>query len=54
MLQIVCGAKNVDGGQKVPVALIGAKLPGGLHIKKRQAARRGIARDDLLGEGARH
>lgn len=33
-LQIVCGAKNVDAGQKVPVALIGAKMPGGLEIKK--------------------
>lgn len=33
-LQIVCGAKNVDAGQKVPVALVGAKMPGGLEIKK--------------------
>ncbi|MDA3054576.1 MULTISPECIES: phenylalanine--tRNA ligase subunit beta [unclassified Campylobacter] len=32
-LQIVCGAKNVDAGQFVAVALVGAKLPGGLEIK---------------------
>ncbi|MBA4601671.1 phenylalanine--tRNA ligase subunit beta [Thermoactinomyces mirandus] len=34
LLQIVCGAKNVAKGQRVPVALVGAKLPGGVHIKK--------------------
>ena len=34
LLQIVCGASNVAAGQMVAVALIGAKLPSGLEIKK--------------------
>jgi len=33
-LQIVCGASNVVIGMRVPTALVGAKLPGGLKIKK--------------------
>jgi len=33
-LQIVCGASNVAAGQFVPVALIGAILPGDFKIKK--------------------
>lgn len=33
-LTIVCGAPNVAAGQFVPVARIGAQLPGGLNIKK--------------------
>lgn len=31
--QIVCGAPNVAAGQYVPVAVVGATMPGGLEIK---------------------
>lgn len=34
LLDIVCGASNVGRGQKVPVALVGTTMPGGLVIKK--------------------
>jgi phenylalanyl-tRNA synthetase beta chain len=33
-LQIVCGAANVAVGMRVPVATLGARLPGGLAIKR--------------------
>ena len=33
-IQIVCGAPNVKEGILVPVAKVGAKLPGGIVIKK--------------------
>jgi len=33
-LQIICGAPNIKVGQKVPVAMIGAEMAGGLIIKK--------------------
>lgn len=39
-LQIVCGAKNVQAGQLVPIALVGCKLPNGLEIK--EAELRGV------------
>jgi len=32
--QIVCGAKNFKAGDKVPLALPGASLPGGFEIKE--------------------
>jgi phenylalanyl-tRNA synthetase beta chain len=45
-LQIVCGAKNVDVGQKVPVAIVGAKLPDGLNIKR--AKLRGVESQGMI------
>lgn len=46
VLQIVCGAKNVDAGQKVPVALIGTVMPGGMKIKK--AKLRGVESQGMI------
>ena len=34
VIQIVTGAKNVKEGDIIPIALVGAKLPGGIKIKK--------------------
>lgn len=45
-LQIVCGAKNVDAGQKVPVATIGAVMPGGMKIKR--AKLRGVESQGMI------
>jgi phenylalanyl-tRNA synthetase beta chain len=45
-LQIVCGAANVRDGLKVPAALVGARLPGDLKIKK--AKLRGVASTGML------
>ena len=33
-LPIICGAPNVDKGQKIALAPVGASLPGGINIKK--------------------
>jgi len=32
--QVVCGAKNIAPGQKVPLAKVGATLPGGFKLEK--------------------
>ncbi|MEF9991191.1 MAG: phenylalanine--tRNA ligase subunit beta [Romboutsia sp.] len=34
IIQVVTGAKNVSVGDYIPVAKVGAKLPGGIKIKK--------------------
>ncbi len=39
-LQVVCGAKNYQVGDKVPLATVGTKLPNGIEIKA--SALRGI------------
>lgn len=45
-LQIVCGAPNAKAGLIVPVALSGAKLPGGINIKKGKL--RGVESNGML------
>lgn len=45
-LNIVCGAKNIKPEQKVPVAMIGAKLPNGMVIERRKI--RGIESEGML------
>lgn len=44
--QIVCGATNYEVGSKVPVALPGAILPGGVAIK--EAALRGVPSSGMM------
>ncbi len=46
ILQIVCGAPNVKADIIVPVALNGAKLPGGIKIKKTKM--RGVESNGML------
>lgn len=46
LLQIVCGAANVAAGQNVPVAIVGAKLPDGLKIKR--AKLRGVESQGMI------
>jgi len=46
LIQIITGAQNVKEGQIVPVAMIGAHLPNGLHIKKGKL--RGLPSNGML------
>ena len=45
-LQIVCGAPNVEAGQKVVVAKVGAVMPSGMVIK--DAALRGVDSSGMI------
>ena len=49
-LQIICGAANVAAGMRVPVALVGAVLPGNFKIKK--AKLRGVASFGMICSAA--
>ncbi len=46
VVQIVCGAPNARAGLKAPLATIGAKLPGGMEIRK--AKLRGVESFGML------
>ena len=45
-VQIVCGAKNMSVGDKVPTALVGGTLPGGFKIGKRKM--RGVESQGMM------
>ena len=49
-LQIICGAANVAAGMKVPVAVVGARLPGDFRIKK--AKLRGVESQGMICSAA--
>ncbi len=43
---VVCGATNIKVGQKVPLALVGARLPNGIEIKRSKI--RGVLSEGML------
>lgn len=48
-LQVVCGAPNVAAGMLVPLARVGAQLPGGIVIGR--AKMRGVVSSEMLCSG---
>ena len=49
ILNIVCGARNIAAGQRIPVALVGAVMPDGRRIER--AEKMGIASEGMLCSG---
>ena len=49
ILSVVCGARNIAAGQRVPVALVGAAMPDGRKIER--AEKMGIASEGMLCSG---
>jgi len=49
ILEIVCGATNITGGQRVPVALPGAVLPGDRRIERTE--KMGVVSNGMLCSG---
>ena len=49
VLEIVCGATNIAVGQRVPVALPGAVLPGGRRIERTE--KMGVVSNGMLCSG---
>ncbi len=49
ILNIVCGARNIAAGQRIPVALVGAEMPDGRRIER--AEKMGIASEGMLCSG---
>ncbi len=49
-LSIVCGATNIAPGQRIPVALPGAVLPGDRRIER--AEKMGVVSNGMLCSGA--
>ena len=47
IVRVVCGAPNIEPGMVVPLATVGATLPGGIELAKAQDPRRD-RRDGML------